>query len=203
MRLKRSLSFYRWFNKSQVVTPNGDPLVVYHGTGSSFTRFGTGRGAIYFTSDPHVASLYAEHSDSYNEDGDVVTDTVEPSPNVIPAFLSIANPLIVDERWATKKLGPAGDDRDWVDFDSIIDDAYRKGRCDGVILRGVVDFFGMDGEGERIYKAYDQYIVFEPRQIKSAIGNSGRYEVDSCSLADHPDEDVDSETQRPAERMRA
>jgi hypothetical protein len=176
--------------------------VVYHGTASVFDRFNTGRGAIYFTSDPEIASIYADHTDAYDAHGDIANDSVEPAPNVIQAILSITRPLVLDEAWAQENLGPAGCDRDWVDFDSIIYSAYQDGECDGVILKGVMDFAGFNSLKERVFKAYDQYIIFHPRQVKSAIGNSGRFDPHSNSLSDHPYEEC-TEEETPRERMAA
>lgn len=49
-------AFGRWFADSKVVDASGAPLVVYHGTASDFSRFDSGRGAIYFTSDPAIGN---------------------------------------------------------------------------------------------------------------------------------------------------
>lgn len=45
------------------------------------------------------------------------------------------------------------------------------------------------------------WVAFEPTQIKSAIGNSGRFNPESPSLTDH--EEFDAEEDRPRERMAA
>lgn len=47
------------------------------------------------------------------------------------------------------------------------------------------------------------WIAFEPWQVKSAIGNSGRFEPDSPSLTDREDDQDAAAMMQPRERMRA
>jgi hypothetical protein len=164
-------AFNAWFSGSKVVNERFEPLVVFHGTGADFARFGLGRGAIYFTSDPAVASEYACQADV--DDGD-------PAPCVMPVYLSIKNPLTIDEAWAQENLDFDGD-RDWTILDNVLYEAADAGH-DGVILRGVVDYAGMDANGKRLEKAYDQFIAFRSSQIKSAIGNRGTFCPDSPDI---------------------
>jgi hypothetical protein len=164
-------AFKEWFGDSKVVNARFEPLVVFHGTGADFARFGLGRGAIYFTSDPSVASEYACQADV--DDGD-------PAPCVMPVYLSIKNPLTFDEAWAQENLDFDGD-RDWTTLDNVLYEAADAGH-DGVILRGVVDYAGMDANGKRLEKAYDQFIAFRPSQIKSAIGNLGSFAAGNTEI---------------------
>lgn len=80
----------------------------------------------------------------------------ENSPNVVPAYISMRRPKEI-ATYATR---------------SDIDDARLSGEYDGVIVRGV--------GGSKL----DHYIAFRPEQIKSAIGNSGRFDPNSGSLTD-------------------
>lgn len=79
-------AFKRWFGDSKVVDKSGEPLVVYHGTGSDITQFNTdGRGKTsgagsFFSSSPAIAATYATGE----------------SPNVAPAYLSLKTPVVVD-----------------------------------------------------------------------------------------------------------
>jgi hypothetical protein len=131
-----SPEFKRWFGNSKVVDSNGQPLVVYHGTGGDFSEFRTdtegmlGKGA-YFTNRPEVASNYSTYG-------------ITGSPNVIPVYLSLQNPyitkkgVVVPSRTALEKQG----------FD------------------GIIDTIGNNME----------YVVFNPSQIKSAVGNTGSFD---------------------------
>lgn len=81
-------SIFEWFGDSKVVDDQGRPLVVYHGGNSDISTFShefAGSGAdqfgsgFYFATDSSIASGYADNT----KDG----------ANVIPAYLSIQNPL--------------------------------------------------------------------------------------------------------------
>jgi hypothetical protein len=160
--------FSNWFGDSKVVTPEGKPLVVYHGTASEFNVFNTGRGAIYFSSDRQAAQAYAD----YNEDGDG-------DPRVVEAYLRIKNPMLIDRAWADENMAD-GDGIDWTVLDEVAYQAGQNGH-DGLILRGLPDFAGMDGEN-RIEREYDQYIVFDSKQIKSATGNRGTFDPNDPNI---------------------
>jgi hypothetical protein len=140
-------NFANWFGCSQVVDDAGVPRVVFHGTRhtfGAFTKRGSTNEAIYFSDTPDGADSYAR-----DLDGEYVSGS-----NVVPAFLSLQRPLLVDL---------AGED----DIDGLyfhIERAREEG-CDGVIARN-----GGDGYGR-----LTQYVAFDPGQVKSAIGNSGLY----------------------------
>ena len=67
-------SFERWFGNSRVIDAAGQPLVVYHGTNQTFSRFLKKRGGMatgpqagakhgfFFTSDREEADDYARHA---------------------------------------------------------------------------------------------------------------------------------------------
>ncbi len=87
---------------SQVVDGQGRPLIVYHGTGTSIEEFlpeFTGQGndqygsGFYFTTDRETAEGYTTRT---------LNDQSKPggmdNPNVIPAYLNIRNPLVVEAR---------------------------------------------------------------------------------------------------------
>ena len=105
-----SQAFKDWFgdwtsdraNHSQVVDDQGRPLIVYHGTGANIEEFlpeFTGQGndqygsGFYFTTDRETAEGYTTRT---------LNDQSKPggtdNPNVIPAYLNIRNPLVVEAR---------------------------------------------------------------------------------------------------------
>src|SRR5690606_19230066 len=160
--ITESDAFKEWFGDSKVVDENGEPLVVYHGTRSDITAFEPGRdGAIYFTDSPEDASAFA---------GDFRGLTAElqsfelGGANVIPAFLSIRNPLEHDF---------GGELFDPDDVERVIRRARREGH-DGVIIRNIRNF---EGGGTST-----TYIVFRPEQVKSAIGNRGTFDPSSPNI---------------------
>lgn len=72
------------------------------------------------------------------------------------------------------------DDRDWGALEYYADEAEKAG-YDGMYLINVIDFSGMDGD-ITIRRAYDQWIVFEPKQIKSATGNNGNFDSNNPDI---------------------
>lgn len=83
-------AFKNWFGESKAVDDSGKPIVVYHATRGNFDEFNTtGEGqsintGAFFSSSPDVAATYntsSEHS-------------------MVPAYLSLKNPMIVDANGA-------------------------------------------------------------------------------------------------------
>ncbi len=150
-----SEAFKKWFGDSKVVDADGKPLVVYHGTEADFSEFslnksGTnhfqGENALFFTSDTASASNYARNASGRNG-----------SPSVIPVYLSLQNPRVVDM--------PQGDKYDAVSYydDNISGDTFgiqADGR-DGVLIK---------------YDGGVLAVAFNPTQIKSTTGNNGQYD---------------------------
>ena len=105
-----SQAFKDWFgdwtsdraDHSQVVDGQGRPLIVYHGTGTSIEEFlpeFTGQGndqygsGFYFTTDRETAEGYTTRTlNNQSKPGGM------DNPNVIPAYLNIRNPLVVEAR---------------------------------------------------------------------------------------------------------
>ena len=164
--VKNNPNFWKWFSGSKVVDARGNPLVVYHGTMNSFNSFDN--YPIYFTCDPHIASAYAHGG--YGEDN---------SPNVVAAYLSIQNMVVVTKEELDEIVGPEND-RNWEGLDNHAEDMMNKG-YDGLKVMGAVDFSGVvDGVTQRT--AYDQYIVFKSTQVKSAIGNNGEFDPNNRDI---------------------
>ena len=154
-------AFRNWFGDSKVVDEAGAPLVVYHGTARDFesfdpTKFGANTRAtndelgFFFTSKPFLSDNYAELA------GKGGWNNAEPgSPVVYPVHLSIKNPKTYKTATEFYRDGDAraGNHGAW--REDLIAQGY-----DGVVVRG--DF--------------EEVIVFDPKQVKSAIGNSGAFD---------------------------
>jgi hypothetical protein len=164
-------AFKAWFGDSKVVGADGNPKVVYHGTASDFSEFdpdrigatfGDDKSGFFFTSSPGEyggASSYAKRA---GRDGG--------SPNVIPVYLSIRNPLRLTD---DKGMGPIAYLEDWkygygIRKQEIIEGAINDGH-DGVIVDS-------DSTSETLY------VAFRPEQIKSAIGNGGGFDAQSKNI---------------------
>ena len=166
-------AFKNWFGDSKVVDANGEPLVVYHGSPdlrflgedgefkSEKGRYGFGRdqGAHWFAASERTAKSYADPRRAF--------DYQRAEEGVIPAYIKLENPLIIDgkgQKWRdAQKSGKTTD---------VIEEA-RNGGHDGVIIRNVRDNYqtGVVGGDQ----ATDTYVVWESSQIKSATGNNGDF----------------------------
>lgn len=148
--------FKKWFGDSKVTDKDGKPLVVYHGTTKSFDEFKTkGDGAFFSTA--KVASSYASFGEAVGA-------------NVVPVYLSIQNPLIVD--------APGGRMIAANYYDLMAEDLQEQARGegrDGVIVRE-----------KRGRQDNSTYIAFRPEQIKSAIGNRGTFDANDPDIRRSP-----------------
>jgi hypothetical protein len=165
-----SKEFKAWFGDSKVVDGSGEPLTVYHGSPdarfmqddgifkSQKEQFGMGEGggAHWFASSQRTAATYADDSRAF--------DYQMAEPEVIPAYLMMENPLVVDgkgRKWRdAQKRGKTSD---------VISEA-REGGHDGVIIKNVRDDYTNDRSTPT-----DTYVVFESTQIKS-IYNTGTFD---------------------------
>ena len=199
----RTPEFKKWFgdweadpeHASKVVDGNGEPLVVYHGTGERFEVFDRsligentsndgiwGKG-FYFTPDMDLAQEYAEGTEG-------------PEAHVEGTFLKMAEPYgmdqsVLDTPFSDAELAAAKDAREKADGDSgspysllsysmqdaQLVDMYRKiskgERFDGVVYRGEEDFRGFNR---------DEYVVPSSNQIKSATDNNGQFSAGNDSI---------------------
>lgn len=154
-------NFKAWFGDSKVVGEDGAPLVVYHGTTADFSAFDPEkRGASTSVSDAKKGFFFVDSGKAASE---FTWANGEMTGSVMPVYLSMQNPFEVKlpGEWEPGK------------YDAAIDHAKRDGH-DGVIIRGATTL-GTKG---------DVFIAFHPEQIKSAIGNSGRFDPNSASLTD-------------------
>jgi hypothetical protein len=132
----------------------GAPRTVYHGTYGDFDTFNAGDEGVFFSGSPKPASNYA--SFGTREGG-----------NVIPSHLLLQNPLVVDDpgSWA----GLAANYYDVAGRD-LQKQARAEGN-DGIIVRA-----------KKGRKDASTYVVFDPRQIKSAIGNRGTFDLNDPDM---------------------
>lgn len=151
-------NFKRWFGDSKVVDAQGDPLVVYHATTSDIKKFSTKKsaGGFYFT--PNAKEAYPSKRGAM---------TSERGLNVMPAYLSINNPL------------RTGDPSDWHQLDA--------GRRSGIEARGFDGVIVENDDG-----SVREYIAFRPEQIKSAIGNNGGFDPADPGISRSISEDFDN-----------
>ena len=182
----------KWFGDSKVVDENGNPMIVYHGTNEDFVEFNPyadkktqggeslrGTNAMFFTNSPELASAYTGVAKSILT-GDFFAYPRESAygGNVMPVYLSMQNPMIVDaEGQLYNKVEP------------LIRKAKKNGH-DGVIFRNVRDQPGAAGDLQTL--AHDAYVVFKPNQIKSATGNRGTFDETNPDIRYSARENINS-----------
>ena len=180
--VKKSNSNEEILSYSKVLDANGGPMVVYHGTPNQFNTFNreligssTDRGiwgrGFYFTSNKAEAERYTKRGDATGK--------------VKEVFLNIRKPLVIKA-----EQGDAGKE--------YIQSLYRKHVTDEIFedprttdaklaeaTQKVTDELvenGYDGVVVTYKDGTQEYVVFNPNQIKSATENIGTYSADNADI---------------------
>ncbi len=185
MSVERNPNFRRWFGNSQVVDGRGRPLVVYHGTPDA--RFEQFQEEAFFSADPAYASKFTTSACASSSFYGVTDE----APAVFPVFLKIERPFdtrrpehrrLYEERYHLKfGNGAALTERglpDWVEARDLAE--FLREEIPEYGFDGLYVDEGCDSAGQRPMA----YIVFEPTQIKSAIGNSGAFDPNDPDITD-------------------
>lgn len=166
--------FKKWFGDSKVVDENDEPLVVYHGTENNFKIFknlGQSRqiGAnvgFFFTDSENMAKEYANNK------------------RVMPTYLSLQNPLIVEPNSTVEMFGENIEITDAFDFFTQMDTRVSeqdlkneliKQGYDGVILRNT------NVDTPFMQDIHDVYVAFDNTQIKS-VNNRGTFDAENPNI---------------------
>lgn len=154
-------AFQRWFGDSKVLDKNGNPRVVYHGTGGgeivsfdpskrgSFTKAASAKKGFFFAGNPKTARLYFDQNKITRN-------------RTNGYYLKMENPLVYDQKGGPRKKL----------YNDIIKDAIRKGH-DGVIIKNTFDGRREAGRGPQD----DIFVVFDNKQIKR-VDNKGTFNPD-------------------------
>lgn len=180
----QSPEFQRWFADSKVVDEYGQPLRVYHGTADDIAQFEVnGRGAVFFSTDPEMASSYANVRGIQKAERVDETAIFNRDANVIPAYISAKKPFDYANPEDVAKLRSA--------LGSDVTNGVETGNWRALESADALDWMIHNGyDAVFVYESGSRNIgVFRPEQIKSAIGNSGRFDPSSASLVD-PIDDV-------------
>jgi len=159
-------SFKKWFGNSKVVK-SGKPLVVYHGATKNIVKFdksylgkstdtGMWGSGFYFSSDPKYASSYSR--------GKGV---------VMSLYLRIQKPFIIKSKSDVPEIDVPED---------TMEDLMKSDENYSKLFTKFVKSKGHDGVIVQLDSNYTEYIVFEPNQIKSAIGNNGNFDYRSNNI---------------------
>lgn len=174
-------NFHRWFSGSQTIDEHGRPKVFYHGSPSSeihafdrsFEGANTGSqtdehglGGFYFTSNPNIADTYSRSFEVEMADMAQQEFGIEPKQNLPKSTIY---PVYL------KMKRPM-----------LTDKAISKSTINSAILSDKDGIVLDNGD-------YNESMVFDPSQIKSAIGNTGSYRHPTKILesVQHPMIEVD------------
>lgn len=170
-----SPEFKKWFGKSKVVDERGAPLVVFHGTAEQFSVFDAKRAgkanpfdpgligpAFYFTASGEQAGLFGGGA-AFRAKAPEAAGGFGAGATVMPVYLSIQKPYYIQDGQlpdgrTLSELYPRGIE---ASIGSSLQREIKKAGHDGVIFRSDSDEL--------------QFVVFDPAQIKSAIGNRGTF----------------------------
>jgi len=164
-RMMSNPNFIKWFGKSVVKDETGAPLKVFHGTtapdfesfakdkiGSRTDNGYFGKG-FSFTSDPEYAGIYA---------GEAGYGKFENGARLIPAHIKIEKPYHVPWKDEGRRITE--------DPEAFTNKLKAEG-YDGIVVQ----------KNPR-YGDWNEYTVFEPTQIKSAIGNRGTFDPNDPNI---------------------
>lgn len=167
--------FQQWFGESKLVAPSGEPMVVYHGTNMDFSVFNTNSVqsrfpysfGFHFTDQRNEASTYADSITNAAAGFNPASPYVKPSMeggNVMPVFIRAENPLIIKTDQLSASIEA---DINRAEIVTQLEEAQAAGQpYDSVIIKRER---GDEYDGLNV-------IVFNPNQIKSAIGNAGSFD---------------------------
>lgn len=188
--------FEEWFGDSKVVKPDGTPLVVYHGTDKDFSEFEksdsrTGHPSsalgFYFSTKPSVADRFNRDKSNLGAFADIANQPFAGGASTLPVFLSIKNPKVLTANQFMDLMvdlkAPPKEGTGWLrteDGWSALREQYGP-EHDGVLIQAK--------DGRDIYRgsaleeyAADQYVAFNPTQIKSVF-NNGEWDGDDARIS--------------------
>lgn len=155
-------NFREWFDNSGLVDGEGRPIVAYHGTTRDFTSFDSARlGEKTGALDARSAFFFAANPDSADQ---FTWENGDKCGHIMPVYLKARRPLFSDHLLSGATGTAAG---------RIIEGAKADG-YDCVVFTNT-DMLGHTGV---------VYAMFDPIQIKSALGNNGRFDPHSSNLTD-------------------
>lgn len=183
-------AFRKWFGDSKVVDSDGKPIIVYHG--SPDARFVDEDGvfatmkdrmlkwgntpeskrdaketrAFFFTTSKDVAKTYADDSRAF--------DYQNAEAGIVPAYVSINNPLVFDAGGAHWREA-----QERISKEDFIKKAKKSGH-DGVIIKNVRDSYDSMTTGKD--PKSDVVVAFESNQIKHAERNNGDFDASNPDI---------------------
>lgn len=205
MAVTETPEFRQWFGDSKVLDDNGTPQILYHATGEEFKEFRNPyaeSGITMFTTDPEYSNLHisgygrgaqsmpvyvraerpldlrsipSRRSDAREKLRFILEDSVENGTDEQKSAVNQIIPRLQHERDIYSIVNMSFRSKDMKDllhqagFDSIVMNDHRQ---------GVDEFTGQMREVEA-----RSWVIFEPNQVKSAIGNNGQFSRESGDIS--------------------
>lgn len=203
-----SAAFTRWFGNSKAVNRNGEPMLVFHGAGASFTTFDAGGKPIWLTANIQYAEKYSTANRAAEKllpSSSIYAGNVD---RVIPAYIRVENPANVGDT-------DGGFDGNYMDLakrigvrPSELRQAWEGAGRPEMLWQAVnskqmselLKRHGYDGI-QAIENGVATWAVLEPTQIKSAVANNGVFSLKSADIryASAPQRFRDALPERAAE----
>lgn len=174
--LVRTPAFKAWFgdwendpaNASKAIDrETGEPAVLWHGsTRAGFSEFTPNEhGLIWASSNQETAASYAGSFDQ----ADLWSGST--GKGLVPVFVNVRDPAETDAAGEKYYTFPDVENLGYTDWFGA--QAKRNGK-DGAVIRNIVDDGGMLPEESEA--AGDDWVVFDSRQVKSAVGSIGTFD---------------------------
>ena len=198
----KRLSLILQNNTSKIVDENGEPLIVYHGSGEWFEEFdpnapkhsGAYDNTFYFTDNKEIANSFVpgrwfgvSHGEKSGMAKEVILDPDSPKHpkyawgthregGIYSVFLNMRKPFVVDF-----KGKPWYDVGNGDSLDDIANKVRLEGKYDGVIAKNIKDVGHNDYQLEKLPNV-TVYVTFKPEQAKSATQNEGTFDNENKKL---------------------
>lgn len=184
---QRDANFQSSFGQTYLKDPRGNPMRLYHLTPSDITEFSASpanrAGPVVYLS-PYPEFQPAHHQAGVMGERGEFTGAFREGANVMPVYADVRNPLVLDHPRKIKEAAAKyqGGDREFPRY--VSPEAKAAMEADGY------DAIIFGGEnpipyGDRPMDARlgfqeardEEIIIFDPKKIKSAIGNEGAYDL--------------------------
>ena len=157
-----------------------DPM--YHGTTADIREFKPDRaGATYLTSDPNFASKFALNDMLYGSGLEDQSGFINPGANIMKVHVQATNPFDFDNPKHVRAVLSNLDDRDKKAFRKIIKNKTGDNWRGLENFMHIIEDTGFDSAYLR-EMGRKNLAVFDPRKIKSAIGNRGTYDTSNPDI---------------------
>lgn len=176
----------RAFSGTFFKTPEGKPMRLYHMTPEDIQEFRVSpenrSGPAVFLS-PYHDFQPAYHNSSYLNPLGEPTSSLKEGANVMPVYADVQNPLVLDHPRKIKEAASRYQGGD-LNFPRILTPEARAAMeaegYDGIVFGGENPIpYGdrpMDARLGHQEARDEEFIVFDPKRIKSAISNTGEYD---------------------------